>query len=64
MWSQEFTAMHRENGCFVLTCHPFISGRASRVELIEDLVRGMRRQKGVWFTTCEEVARWHEKAAR
>jgi hypothetical protein len=27
MWSKEFIAMHRENGCFVLTCHPFISGR-------------------------------------
>jgi len=45
----------------VLTCHPFISGRASRVQLIEDLVRHMRRQKGVWFTTCEEVAQWHDK---
>jgi peptidoglycan/xylan/chitin deacetylase (PgdA/CDA1 family) len=62
MWSKEFAAMHRENGCFVLTCHPFISGRASRVQLIEDLVRFMRRQPGVWFTTCEEVAQWHEKA--
>jgi len=54
--------MHKENGCFVLTCHPFISGRASRVQLIEDLVRYMRTQRRVWFTTCEEVARWHEKA--
>jgi peptidoglycan/xylan/chitin deacetylase (PgdA/CDA1 family) len=61
MWSKEFVAMHRENGCFVLTCHPFISGRASRVGLIEDLVRYMRKQRGVWFTTCEEVARWHER---
>jgi len=41
----------------VLTCHHFISGRASRAALIEDLVRYMRRQSGVWFTTCEEVAR-------
>jgi peptidoglycan/xylan/chitin deacetylase (PgdA/CDA1 family) len=59
LWSTEFTAMHREGACFVLTCHPWISGRASRVQLIEDLVRVMRRQKGVWFATCEEVARWH-----
>ena len=52
--------MHRENGCFVLTCHPFISGRASRIALIEDLVAYMRGRPGVWFTTCEQVARWHE----
>src|SRR5205823_10150288 len=61
MWSKEFAAMHRENGCFVLTCHPFISGRASRVALLEELVLAMRRVRGVWFATCEEVARWHAK---
>jgi peptidoglycan/xylan/chitin deacetylase (PgdA/CDA1 family) len=59
LWSKEFAGMHRENGCFVLTCHPFISGRASRVDMLEELVRYMRRARGVWFTTCEEVARWH-----
>jgi peptidoglycan-N-acetylglucosamine deacetylase len=64
LWSTEFTGMHRENGCFVLTCHPFISGRASRVALIEDLVKFMRRERGVWFATCEEVAQWHDKQRR
>ena len=68
LWSREFAGMHRENGCFVLTCHPFISGRASRIALIEELVRYMRRSRGVWFTTCEAIARWHaeqrESAAR
>jgi peptidoglycan/xylan/chitin deacetylase (PgdA/CDA1 family) len=59
MWSKEFAAMHEENGCFVLTCHPFVSGRASRIALLEELVAQMRRARGVWFTTCEEVARWH-----
>jgi hypothetical protein len=54
-------SLHRENACFVLTCHLFISGRAARVALIEDLVRCMRRQSGVWFTTCEEGPRWHDK---
>jgi hypothetical protein len=62
MWSKEFAAMHRENGCFVLTCHPFVSGRASRIALLEDLVTYMRRSRGVWFSTCEQVARWHAAA--
>ncbi len=64
MWSKEFVAMHRENGCFVLTCHPFVSGRASRVALLEELVASMRRSRDVWFATCEEVARWHETRGR
>jgi peptidoglycan/xylan/chitin deacetylase (PgdA/CDA1 family) len=61
LWGREFAAMHGENGCFVLTCHPFVSGRASRIALLEELVAYMRKFRGVWFTTCEEVARWHEK---
>ena len=59
LWSTEFAGMHAENGCFVLTCHPFVSGRASRVALIEALVAYMRGFHGVWFATCEQVARWH-----
>jgi hypothetical protein len=36
-----------------------VSGRASRIALLADLVAFMRRFRGVWFTTCDEVARWH-----
>jgi peptidoglycan/xylan/chitin deacetylase (PgdA/CDA1 family) len=59
MWSKEFAGMHAENGAFILTCHPFVSGRASRIQLMEDLVAFMRKFRGVWFTTCEEIAQWH-----
>ena len=59
LWSREFAGMYREGACFVLTCHPFISGRASRIMLLEELVAYMRSFPGVWFTTCAEVARWH-----
>jgi len=61
LWSREFAAMYREGACFVLTCHPFIIGRASRIVLLEELVAYMRRFPGVWFTTCGEVARWHDQ---
>ena len=64
LWSTEFAGMHAENGCFVLTCHPFVSGRASRIALLEDLVKFMRKRRGVWFTTCDEIARWHVERGR
>jgi hypothetical protein len=38
-----------------------VSGRASRIALIEDLVRFIRRQRGVWFAACEDIARWHTR---
>jgi len=59
LWSREFAGMHREHACFVLTCHPFVIGRASRIMLLEELVAYIRRFRGVWFTTCEGIARWH-----
>jgi hypothetical protein len=40
-----------------------VSGRASRIALLEELVTFMRRSRGVWFTTCVEVARWHRSGA-
>ena len=60
LWGREFKGMHAENGCFVLTCHPFVIGRASRIALLEELVAYMRTFSRVWFTTGLEVARWHE----
>lgn len=59
MWGQEFKAMYEENGCFIVTCHPWISGRASRIAMLDSLIQYMRSLPGVWFTTLEEMARWH-----
>jgi peptidoglycan-N-acetylglucosamine deacetylase len=58
LWTQEFQGMYRENGCFVLTMHPYISGRASRVDGLEHLIRAMRAEPGVWFATAQQVAVW------
>jgi peptidoglycan/xylan/chitin deacetylase (PgdA/CDA1 family) len=57
-WLQEFHGLYRENGCFVLTMHPWISGRASRLDGLERLIHAMRAQPGVWFATCLQVAEW------
>jgi peptidoglycan/xylan/chitin deacetylase (PgdA/CDA1 family) len=57
-WIQEFRGMYRENGCFVLVIHPWISGRASRIDGLERLIRAIRQEPGVWFATAREVAEW------
>jgi peptidoglycan/xylan/chitin deacetylase (PgdA/CDA1 family) len=58
LWTQEFRAMKRENGCFVLTMHPFISGRAGRLNGLEQLIHAIRAEPGVWFATAGQVAAW------
>jgi peptidoglycan-N-acetylglucosamine deacetylase len=58
LWEQEFRGMYRENGCFVLTMHPWISGRAGRLDGLEQLIRAIRSEPGVWWATCGQIAEW------
>lgn len=58
VWSSEFAGYHRYNGCYVLTMHPFVSGRPSRVLLLERLIRYINQYDGVWWATLGEIADW------
>lgn len=67
LWWREFEAMHDFGCCFVLTLHPWLSGRPSRVRLLEDLVRAMQARGGVWFARGREIAEFvaaHPSARR
>ncbi|MCX6648979.1 MAG: polysaccharide deacetylase [Candidatus Bathyarchaeota archaeon] len=59
IWSQEFDYMYDNipNGVYMLTLHPYVSGKAHRIMMIERLIQHMMRQKGVWFCRGEDVAR-------
>lgn len=56
LWWREFEAMHAYGCCFVLTLHPWLSGRPSRVRLLEDLVRAMQGAGRTWFARGAELA--------
>ena len=58
LWWREFEAMHDFGCCFVLTLHPWLSGRPSRVRLLEDLVTAMQERGGVWFARGAEIAEY------
>jgi peptidoglycan-N-acetylglucosamine deacetylase len=60
MWWDAFGQQWRdgEGGGYLNICmHPFVSGRALRVAALERLIRRMQERPGVWFATCEQVAR-------
>jgi len=57
MWSLELEAMHAIGAAFVLTCHPFLSGRRARARALEHLIQRMMALPGLWITTVGEVAR-------
>ena len=59
-WELELGALTAEGGLFVLTNHPFVSGRPSRAAELETLIRRAQATTGLWVATCDEVARWVE----
>ena len=56
MWRLEFDAMRAEGGCFVLTNHPFLTGRPSRAAALEDLISYVCSLDDVWVTHLGAVA--------
>jgi peptidoglycan-N-acetylglucosamine deacetylase len=57
LWTSELDAM-RKHGClFVLTCHPFLSGRPHRVEILRALIEHALGTGDVEFLACAEVAK-------
>jgi peptidoglycan-N-acetylglucosamine deacetylase len=55
-WIHELDAMRRYGALFVLTCHPFLSGRAGRTEALRKLIEAGLSRGDVQFATCREVA--------
>jgi hypothetical protein len=56
LWTSELDAMRRYDCLFVLTCHPFLSGRPHRVEVLRTLIEHALAAGDVEFKACREVA--------
>jgi peptidoglycan/xylan/chitin deacetylase (PgdA/CDA1 family) len=57
LWIGELDAMRRYGCLFVLTCHPFLSGRPHRVEILRALIEHALETKDVEFVNGREAAR-------
>jgi peptidoglycan/xylan/chitin deacetylase (PgdA/CDA1 family) len=56
MWWEEIEAYLEVGGCCVLTMHPFLSGRPSRVRALRGLLEKATAISDLWITTVGEVA--------
>lgn len=56
-WSAELEGLRADGGCFVLTSHPFLSGRPSRAAVLDALVGQALDAGDVWVATHAEIAR-------
>jgi peptidoglycan/xylan/chitin deacetylase (PgdA/CDA1 family) len=55
-WMLELEALVAEGGLFMLTNHPFISGRASRAVALETLMERARAVDGLWIAAADQIA--------
>jgi peptidoglycan/xylan/chitin deacetylase (PgdA/CDA1 family) len=55
-WTLELEALVDAGGLFMLTNHPFVSGRASRALALESLMQRARSIEGLWIASAEEIA--------
>ena len=56
LWQLEFDALRAAGACWVLTNHPFLSGRASRAAQLGDLMRYVVGHDDVWTTSLGTIA--------
>ncbi|KWX66691.1 polysaccharide deacetylase [Mycobacterium sp. NAZ190054] len=56
LWQLEFDALRRVGGCWVLTNHPFLTGRPSRAAELGELMRYVLDHDDVWVASLGEVA--------
>ncbi len=58
LYKDEFDGAYAEGTTFILTLHPYLSGHRAPMKHLEAFVSYMKSKPGVWFATCEQVARY------
>jgi len=63
LYREEFDGAYKEGTTFILTLHPYLSGHRAPMQHLEEFVTYMQSKPGVWFGTCEQIARYVKEAA-
>ena len=56
IWEAEFLGYRALGGAFVLTMHPQVIGRPSRLDLLDGFLGFVHGHEDVWIATCREIA--------
>lgn len=62
VYQDEFDVAYKEGTMLMLTLHPHIIGRRSRIEHLDKLIVYMKSKTGVWFATAEQIASYVKEA--
>jgi len=62
LYKDEFDGAYQERTLFVLTLHPHVTGHRAPIRHLDQFIAYMKSKPGVWFATCEQVARYVKTA--
>jgi len=62
LYKDEFDGAYEEDTMFVLTLHPHVTGHRAPIRHLDQFIAYMKSKPGVWFATCEQVARYVKPA--
>ena len=58
-WLEEWRMGRRHGALFMITVHPWISGRLARIGMHERILETICAESDVWWATAAEIAAWH-----
>lgn len=58
IYKAEFDAAYEEGGLFMLTLHPHVIGRRSRLPVLKRIIEDAKAKGGVWFATVNQIAEY------
>ena len=64
IYKAEFDLAYQERTLFILTQHPHVGGRRSRIVNLDRLITYIKSKPGVWFGTMEQVAHYVKQQPR
>jgi peptidoglycan/xylan/chitin deacetylase (PgdA/CDA1 family) len=64
VYKEEFDGAYEQRTMFVLTLHPHVTGHRAPLHHLDQLISYMKSKPGVWFATCEQIARYLKDAAQ
>jgi peptidoglycan/xylan/chitin deacetylase (PgdA/CDA1 family) len=56
LWQAEFEGLRAAGGCWVLTNHPFLSGRPARAQQLDQLMEHVLGCPDVWVASLDQIA--------
>ncbi len=58
LYKEEFDGAYQDRTMLVLTLHPHVTGHRAPIQHLDKLIAYMKSKPGVWFATCDQVARY------